>query len=181
MPSLLILALLPRLGGCAFDPGRPCAGQIARAQDRQGFFQVIKPQRRRRRREPIDSPRAASGRWRADTAWSCWRPVFRPFVGLVNSRPGAAGGLGDALIGRKAKPALGVLEAPKERLQDGDLGADDAVRPAPLSSATEAMRQMHDPRWHSDPSADSGPCRTAFCVVRAGSPRLNARLVGRRT
>ena len=56
------------------------------------------------------------------------------------------GGFGDALIGREAEPAPGVVEGPEERLKDGEgLGGDDAIRPALLGPAGEAARPMHDP------------------------------------
>jgi hypothetical protein len=47
---------------------------------------------------------------------------------LSDGRAGAAGGLGDPLIAREAKPALGVMEGPEERLQHSQrFGCDSAI------------------------------------------------------
>src|SRR6516162_1597918 len=65
---------------------------------------------------------------------------------LGDGRASTAGGLGDRLVAREAKPAPGVVEGPEERLEHGQrLGGDLAIGPALLGPAGEAARPVHDP------------------------------------
>jgi hypothetical protein len=46
--------------------------------------------------------------------------VLKRLDGLGNGRAGAAGALGDLLIGREAKAAAGAVEAPQQGFKDCD-------------------------------------------------------------
>ena len=61
--------------------------------------------------------------------------VLKRLDGLGDGRAGATGALGDLLIGREAKAAAGVVEAPQQRLEHGQgLGGDQRRKPCPSRS-----------------------------------------------
>ena len=65
-----------------------------------------------------------------------------PVQGLGDRRPGATGAIGDLLIGREAKAAARVVEAPQQRLKYGQgLGGDGAVVLAGLGAARQRPRK----------------------------------------
>ena len=69
------------------------------------------------------------------------RIVFRVGIHLGDGRASTAGGLGDRLVARDAKPAPGVVEGPQQRLEDRQrLRGDLAIGPALLGPAGEAAR-----------------------------------------
>jgi hypothetical protein len=71
--------------------------------------------------------------------------VLQRLDALGEGRASAMGGFGDLLIGQEAKPVLGVVEAPKKRLQHRQrLRRDDAIGPALLGPAAQVARPRHD-------------------------------------
>src|SRR5208282_3350846 len=73
--------------------------------------------------------------------------VLKRLERLGDGRAGAAGALGDRGIGREAKAAAGVVEAPQKRLEDGKgFGSDRAVSLALLRPSHQGAGKGHNSR-----------------------------------